>query len=96
MNLCEECFYYSRTRYGTVCSFDGTYNPSKAKCPNFKPRAQAEAEELRSIELTKLLLSVIDKLVELQPRIEKIEDEQLRESLLEICLAAKQVKKSFK
>lgn len=96
MSICPECFYYSRTRYGVVCGFDGTYNPSKRECQNFKSRAQAEAEGAKSIELTKLLLSVIDRLVELQPEIEKMEDKKLRERLMEVCLVAKQVKKALR
>jgi len=93
MSLCEDCFYYSRTRYGSVCSFDGSYNPSKKECANFKSKAEAEAEGLKSVELTRLLLSIIDKLIQLQPEIEKVGDKELRESLTEVCLAAKQAKK---
>lgn len=91
-NICEACYYYSRTRYGAVCSFTGKYNPSKKNCANFKSRTQTEAEELKSIELTKLLLSIVNKLIQLQPEIEKIENKELKESLTEICLAAKQIK----
>lgn len=93
MSICESCFYYSRTRYGTVCSFNGSFNPSKAECANFNSKDQAEAGGLKSIELTRLILSIIDALIQLQPELEKIQDEKLRESLTEICLAAGQAKK---
>lgn len=35
---------------------------------------------------------MLDKLAELQPQLEKVGDEKLRNELLEFCTAAKQVK----
>lgn len=93
MSICEGCFYYGRMRYGTVCGFDGTCSPSKEECDNFKSKAQVEAERLKSAELTVLLLSIVDKLTQLRSEIEKIQDEKLRDSLTEVCLAAKQARK---
>jgi len=93
MNVCADCFYYSRTRFGAICSYDGTYNPVRVECPNFKPRENAEEETKASIEFTKLVVSLIDRLVQISPRIEKIEDEELRGELLEVCVAAKQIRK---
>jgi hypothetical protein len=93
MSLCDKCFYHSRTRYGFVCSFDGTYNPRKKECPNYKSLMEAEAEKAGNVEATKLMLSILGKLAELQPQIEKLGDGELKSSLTELCLAAKQVKK---
>ena len=96
MNICERCFYYGRTRFGTVCNHDGTYNPVREECPNFKPKEDAEEEARASIKLTKLVASLIDRLVQISPRIEKIEDEELRGELLEVCVAANQIRKMLK
>jgi hypothetical protein len=93
MSLCDKCFYHSRTRYGFVCSFDGAYNPCKTECPNYKSLMEAEAEKAGTVEATKLVVSILDKLAELQPQIEKLGDGELKNSLTELCLAAKQVKK---
>ena len=93
MSLCEKCFYYSVTRYGKVCSFNGTYSPSREDCPNYKSRSEAEEEKLKSSELAKLIISIVDALIQLQPEIERLKDERLRERLVEVCLVAKQVKK---
>jgi hypothetical protein len=94
MSSCErKCFYYSRTRYGSICGFDGTYNPRKAECPNYKSLAEAEAEKAEAVEVAKLVVSILDELAELQPQIEKLSDGELKNSLTELCLAAKQAKK---
>jgi len=93
MSLCDKCFYHSRTRYGSICSFDGAYNPRKTECPNYKPLTEAELEKAGTVEATKLVVSILDKLAELQPQIEKLGDGELKSSLTELCLAAKQVKK---
>lgn len=53
----------------------------------------AAMERLENVELSKLLLSIIDKLIQLQPEIEKLGDGKLKGELMEICLTAKQVKK---
>lgn len=92
MNLCQDCFYYSRTRYGFTCSFDGTFNPHKTECENYRPIKEAEEERRKRVEATKLVISMLDKLAELQPQLEKVGDEKLRNELLEFCTAAKQVK----
>ena len=39
---------------------------------------------------------MIDRLVQISPRIEKIEDEELRSELLEVCVAAKQIRKMLR
>jgi len=96
MNVCEDCFYYSKTRFGAVCNYDGTYNPVREECPNFKPRSQTEEKTKESIELTKLVISLIDRLVQISPEIEKLEDEELKSELLEVCVAAKQIKKMLR
>jgi len=93
MSLCERCFYYGRTRYGFICSFDGTYNPRKAECSHYKSLAEAEAEKVGTIEATKLVVFMLDKLIELHPQIERLSDDELKNSLTELCLAAKQLKK---
>jgi hypothetical protein len=93
MSLCDKCFYHSRTRYGFLCSFDGAYNPHKTECSNYKSLAEAEAEKAGTVEATKLVASILDRLAELQPQIEKLGDGELKNSLTELCLAAKQVKR---
>ena len=93
MSLCDRCFYRSRTRYGLICGFDGTYNPRKNECRNYKSPAEAEAEKAGNVEAAKLVLSILDKLAGLQPQIEKLGEGELKNSLTELCLAAKQVKK---
>ena len=57
MSLCDRCFYRSRTRYGLICGFDGTYNPRKNECRNYKSPAEAEAEKAGNAEAAKLILS---------------------------------------
>ena len=53
MDICEDCYYLTRTRYGRVCGFDGTYNPHKEKCPNFIPREEnKQADRLVKKELS--------------------------------------------
>ena len=89
MNICADCFYYSRTRFGAICSYDGTYNPAKEECPNFKPRENAETQIKADIELTKLFYSIVDGLIQVSPKIKELEDEELRNELIEICIAAK-------
>ena len=93
MNVCVDCFYYSRTRFGAICNYDGTYNPVRETCPNFKSRSIIEEETKENIELTKLVISLIDELVQVSPEIEKLEDEELKNKLSEICIVAKQIKK---
>jgi hypothetical protein len=92
MNVCERCFYYGKTRFGNICNYDGAFNPVKKKCQNFKSKSQAAMETLKNIELNRLFLSTIDKLIKLQPEIEKLENKKLKDELLEICLIAKQIK----
>jgi len=36
--LCYKCNYYSITRYGNVCNFDGTYAPLKTECPHYREK----------------------------------------------------------
>jgi len=93
LNICEGCFYYSKTRFGAICNFNGTYNPVREECPNFKPKSLTEEKTRASIELTKLIISLIDRLVQISPEIEKLEDKELKNRLLEICIVAKQIKK---
>ena len=93
MNICADCFYYSRTRFGAICNYDGTYNPVREECPNFKPRENAETRIKADIELTKLFYSIVDGLIQVSPKIKDLEDEELKNELMEICVAAKQIRK---
>lgn len=36
--LCLSCYYRSVTRSGLVCSFDGTFHPSKTECAHYRRR----------------------------------------------------------
>ena len=47
MNVCEKCNYYSTTRYGKVCNFDGTYNPQTKddECEHFTPLETFEKDD---------------------------------------------------
>lgn len=92
MSRCEECFYFGRTRFGSVCNFDGTFNPVKKECPNFKSRTEVELEKEASLTISKLFTSLINSLIDVSPEIEKLEDEELRNKLLAITVAAKQIK----
>jgi hypothetical protein len=92
MNICEQCFYYGKTRFGNICNCNGTFNTIKAECPNFKSKSQAEMETLKDIEFNRVFLSIIDRLIQLQTEIEKLENKKLKDELLEICLVAKQIK----
>jgi predicted phage-related endonuclease len=92
MNMCEGCFYYGKARFGNICNYDGAFDPAKKECPNFKSKSQAEMETLKDIELSRLYLSIIDKLIKLQPEIKKVENKKLKGELLEMCLIAKQIK----
>lgn len=58
--LCYDCYYYSVTRYGKTCSFNGEFNPCKNRCPNYKQRETAEKAKLESVEGLKLMLSIIN------------------------------------
>lgn len=95
MNICEKCWYYSKTWFGNICNYDGTFNPMKKRCPNFKPRALVEKRSKEIIELTKLIFSLSDRLVEITQKIKRLKDKELRKQLLEVCIAAKQIKKMF-
>jgi len=96
MNICLGCFYYSVTRFGAVCDYDGAYNPVREECRNFKPRSRIEEKVKGDIELTRLVASLIDRLVEISPKIGGLEDEELRSELLEACIAAKQIKRMLR
>lgn len=93
MNICEECFYYGKTRFGAVCNYDGTYNPVKDECPSFKPKGRIEKEIKADIELSRLVISMVDRLIQISPKLKCLEDDELRGELLEVCFAAKHIKK---
>jgi len=95
MNICERCFYCSQTRFGAICNYDGTYNPAREKCPNFKPRENVETQIKTDIEFTRLFYSIVDGLIQVSPKIRNLEDESLKNELMEICIAAKQIRKMF-
>lgn len=93
MDLCEKCYYLTRTRYGRVCSFDGTYNPHREECPHFLPKEEGERRKKQERTSERLLLEIINRLADLDSEaIKKIPDEELRQELLELRLIAKQFK----
>ena len=93
MDICEDCYYLTRTRYGRVCGFDGTYNPHKEKCPNFIPREEGERRRKQGRMIERLLVEILDRLASLSiEEIEKVPDKNLKQELLELRLMAKQLK----
>lgn len=96
MNICLKCYYYSRTRYGPICNKTGEYNPIKESCPHFISAEEKEKQMAAERKATSLILTMVDKLAAIDlKKLEKIEDAELKEQLFEICLLAKQIKRTL-
>ena len=91
-NICLDCFYYGLTPLGAICEYYGTMSPFRTKCPNFKSRKEGEKQLENQVPTVKMIRNMITKLAKIKPKIKEIENQELKDELMEICLIANMLK----